>query len=85
MSYETQGRQQHGWFGHGTAPKTASAEQSATAAAYAVVAVLPANKRRAYSDMLNRGGLDRLRTLVPLWAAANDDANNFAQTYFAGN
>jgi hypothetical protein len=82
MRYETQGRQGHGWFGHGTMPKSASQDKSAANAAYAAVAGVPNDKRRAYGAMLDWGGLDRLRVLLPVWAAAKGGSRAFAQMYF---
>jgi len=60
MSYECQGRQQHGWFGHGTC------DNRAQRAAYEAVGVLPAADRPRYERWLTQGGMATLLRAAPV-------------------
>jgi hypothetical protein len=84
MSWEDQGRQYHGWFGHGTAlagdaPRTggagpmfdpANVAARIDAVAYSVVAHMPRADRRRDSVAFDRRRLERLRKVITTWAGA---------------
>jgi hypothetical protein len=96
MSWEDQGRQQYGWFGHGTAPtKPGGASdtdlfgpdgraQRIRAVAYGAVAALPPAMRSQAAAQNDSGGLDRLTSVMTAWSqAARLDDNTFA-AHFLG-
>ena len=87
MSWEDQGRQGHGWFGHGSAPETsASAQQDNSAAAlfdptnaadrfdaiaHAAIANLPAADRGRASASFDARRLVQFRTLMSALSERN--------------
>ena len=84
MSWEDQGRQQHGWFGHGAGG--AAPPQGRTAAiklTSSAVASLPASQRGSVESWLARGGVDQVATALPGWVAgAALPAGEFHDTVF---
>jgi hypothetical protein len=68
MSWECQGRQQHGWFGSGTCDD--AIEQAANGA----VAALPPADRPRYERWLRGGGLAALKRAAPALFAADGAA-----------
>lgn len=82
MSWEDQGRQEHGWFGHDTAPdkgkQTApdpsvlgqSEADRALALAYGALASLPPAQRRQVEAQYHNGTLPRLREALTAWLRA---------------
>ena len=89
MTWECQGRQEHGWFGSGTCgadgrPDAAVAVE-VLQVAYAAVGHLPAQERGPYEGWLQRDGLAQLRATVPAWVAgAGLGAGAFRQRFFDG-
>jgi hypothetical protein len=85
MSYETQGRQEHGWFGHGTAPKTSADDQKDgqsgalfdpanqnvrfAAIAHAAIASLPAGLRTRSAARFDQKRLAQFTRLMTDLAA----------------
>ena len=82
MSWIDQGRQDHGWFGHGTAPhddadsdekqadplfRPENAARRVDYAAFSLVAHAPRNERSRWSTLDDKGVLDDLRTAVGTW------------------
>ena len=79
-----QGRQSHGWFGNGTAPKDdddpagtnglfrpSNASERVDAAAHVLVAGVPRNERGRWSFAASDIGRDRLKTAVAAWYGAS--------------
>lgn len=76
-SWIYQGRQEHGWFGHGTSPETdramnpdAAPESLAERARYIshpAIAHFPASRRREYELRLD-ASLERLARIMPIWS-----------------
>ena len=93
-SWVYQGRQAHGWFGSGTAPKAAPAATPSGGAptslaervlwvAYGALAELPREQRARFETQLARGALDSLTTAMPAWIrSAGPDAESFRQHSF---
>jgi rare lipoprotein A len=84
MSWEDQGRQQHGWFGDGTSSDgtvpgagqgsgfgLANHGQRIDAAAHVVVAHVPRSDRRRSVVTFDAGALDRLRGAMTAWDGAS--------------
>ncbi len=86
MSWECQGRQEHGWFGSGTCGGGADGGIDAAAVAqvaYAAVGFLPVSQRGGYEGWLNRGGMGQLAATLPAWAAGADmTPEAFRETFF---
>ena len=79
MSWIDQGRQSHGWFGHGTAPATSASSGELRQRAFAIVHLAaeqgPAFRRERTTEIL--------RTLAPMMApASNLSPNDFRQRFF---
>lgn len=85
MAWESQGRQYHMWFGHGTTPKeeTESAPPSSEGlfaplsvgqridyAAASVVGHVPQLERRRWESSLGQIARERLRTVIATWYGA---------------
>lgn len=84
MSWEDQGRQYHGWFGHGMAPAgdeppkggagtmfdPANVAARIDAIAYSAVAHMPRTDRHRDSVAFDRPRLERLRTAMTAWMGA---------------
>ena len=80
MSWQDQGRKEHGWFGDGTAPQTvkdASAgggdgpdglARRIQGVVHGAVAALPAALRRRAEAQLDGGGLSRLSEAMTAWS-----------------
>jgi hypothetical protein len=97
MSWEDQGRQYHGWFGHGAAPAGdepskvgASAMFDAgnvaariDAIAYAAVAHMPRSDRHHDSVAFDRLRLGRLRRTMTAWMSARSLSQAAFGEYFA--
>lgn len=80
-----QGRQSHGWFGTGTAPKEgdddaaganelfrpSNASERVDAAAHLIIASVPRNERGRWSYAASDTGRDRLKTAVAAWYGAS--------------
>ncbi len=80
-----QGRQSHGWFGNGTAPKDgnddvaganelfrpSNASERVDAAAHLIIANIPRNERGQWSYAASDAGRDRLKTAVAAWYGAS--------------
>ena len=79
-----QGRQSHGWFGTGTAPKDidspagtnelfrpSNAGERVDAAAHVLVASVPRTERGLWSYAASDAGRDRLKTAVAAWYGAS--------------
>jgi hypothetical protein len=87
-----QGRQEHGWFGHGTKPGgDATPEAGASPdldtrigfVAYGAIGHLPPVMRAVYESQLRRGGLDALRAAMPVWGRdAALSADDFRERFF---
>lgn len=91
-----QGRQSHGWFGTGTAPKEgdddgavandlfrpANASQRVDAAAHAVIADVPRNERSRWGYVSSDAGCDRLKTAVAAWYGASAMSRDAFRTQF---
>jgi hypothetical protein len=76
VSWETQGRQYHAWFGHGTAdadgePHELSAAEIASIVAAGAAASLSDGERAGFQQYLSDGGLKALSEAIPIWAAAS--------------
>lgn len=88
--WQFQGRRQHGWFGHGTAPDQAVDQNHpeagrADTAAHAAVGALPAADRARYEALLGAGGLAQLRVALPAWAASLEQTGDAFRARFFGN
>ena len=95
-SWQYQGRQEHGWFGHGTGPSPVAAEQPgsgrfaltnregrASSVAYGALAALPRNLRRGADHFDEFGYVERLQTLLVRWSgAARLSEAAFARHFF---
>ena len=78
MSWINQGRQQHGWFGHGTASATAVSARDLRERAFAI-----AHHAREGSPFSLERTTDILRGLAPMMAPASDLApEKFRQRFF---
>lgn len=78
MSWIDQGRQQHGWFGHGAAPEAATSARELRERAFAIVQL--AGGRLTFP--LERT-TDILRTLAPMMAPSSSlSPNDFRQRFF---
>lgn len=76
--WEKQGRQEHGWFGHGTSAQSPETIQggrddekamavTTRSIAYGVVGHLPAARRKIYETWLAHGGLTALTESLTAW------------------
>jgi hypothetical protein len=97
MSWEDQGRQEHGWFGHGTAPlrdkqaeggggvgASAGITRRIEAVASGTIAASPAGLRRRAEAQFIGSNLARLTSAMAAWnAGARLSPAEFAQRYFA--
>jgi hypothetical protein len=83
MGWEDQGRQEHGWFSHGTSGKSGTPPESGGSGervpdlgdrirftAFAALGRLPPAARPLFEARLNGGGLERLQQAATAWAAA---------------
>ena len=91
-----QGRQSHGWFGTGTAPKDADDDAAGTnelfrpsnaservdAAAHLIIASVPRNERDRWSYAASYAGRDRLKTAVAAWYGASAMSRDAFRTQF---
>jgi len=89
-----QGRQEHGWFGSGTAPKDAAAEKPGAATpsslaervlwvAYGAIAEMPREQRARFERQLGMEALKSLTQAMPAWVrSAGLDAESFRQHFF---
>jgi hypothetical protein len=80
MSWEDQGRQEHGWFGHGTAPAASKdatdkntfgpdgLAQRIQAVAYGALAALPPALRARAAAQYDAGNLARLTKAMTVWS-----------------
>lgn len=95
MSWQEQGRQTHGWFGHGTAPAklqnapsdTSSTEKSkgdsVLALAYGALAALPAAQRARAEAQFQGTNLSGFRQAMEAWMRGNRmDQATFADRFF---
>ena len=95
MGWEDQGRQEHGWFGHGTAPdkgkQTApdpsvlgqSEADRALALAYGALGSLPPAQRRQVEAQYGNGTLPRLKEALTAWLRATAlDGASFGSRLF---
>lgn len=94
MSWETQGRQDHGWFGHGTAPQDANngderqfgpqgLSQRIGAVAYGAIASPPPALRAWAGFQLNARALSQLTEIMTAWTrGAKLDPTIFAERFF---
>ena len=73
MSWQDQGRQQHGWFGSGTSGggDAADARAAAVKVGYSAIGCLAPSQRVRYESWLNRGGLDQMAAVLPGWIAGS--------------
>lgn len=73
MSWQDQGRQQHGWFGSGTSGTEPETDTRAAAVkiGYAALSHLAAPHRGRYEGWLNRGGLAHIAAVLPGWRAGS--------------
>ena len=74
MSWETQGRQYHQWFGHGAAGVegvVAPKRDLADAVGDAAVAALGGERGAALAGALRDGGTGWLREALPVWVGAS--------------
>src|SRR6185437_14241818 len=79
MSWEDQGRQEHGWFGHGTAPTKANGTADPPAAgelsnriqavAYGAIGALPSGVRAHAERQYKAGALADLTDAMANWTA----------------
>ncbi len=77
MSWEEQGRQQHGWFGHGTSGKADDGRYGRIV--YGVIGNLPAAVRSRWDGMMSRGMAGRTTDVLRgLSDASGLDAAKFA-------
>ena len=80
MAWEAQGRQEHGWFGHGTGPDKLA--ERAVAVSRSVVAALPRGQRAVAGDVLAGGAEAALGGLLAVWARhAGLDRQSFAARF----
>jgi hypothetical protein len=91
-----QGRQSHGWFGTGTAPKDgdddvagtnelfrpSNASERVDAAAHLIIASVPRNERGRWSYAASDAGRDRLKTAVAAWYGASAMSRDAFRTQF---
>lgn len=91
-----QGRQSHGWFGTGTAPKDgdddaaganelfspSNASERVDAAAHLIIASAPRNERGRWSYAASDAGRDRLKTAVAAWYGASAMSRDVFRTQF---
>ena len=91
-----QGRQSHGWFGNGTAPKDgdddaaganelfrpSNAGERVDAAAHLIIASAPRNERGRWSYAASDAGRDRLKTAVAAWYGASAMSRDAFRTQF---
>jgi hypothetical protein len=90
-----QGRQSHGWFGTGTAPKDgddaagadelfrpSNASERVDAAAHFIIADVPRNERSRWNYAASDAGRDRLKTAVAAWYGASAMSRDAFRTQF---
>ena len=90
-----QGRQSHGWFGNGTAPRDddgpaetnglfrpSNASERVDAAAHVLVAGVPRNERGRWSFAASDIGRNRLKTAVAAWYGASGLSRDAFRTQF---
>ena len=97
MSWEDQGRQEHGWFGSGTAPTTdnesgssaaglfrpGQLDQRIQAVIYGAAGALPASARKHAAAPPNAAALERLTGLMKVWGrGARMDQASFVEHFF---
>ena len=85
MSWETQGRQYHQWFGSGTADggSAPDARNMASKVAYSALGQLPPTQRSTYEGWLANGGIDQVAAVLPGWTAGSGlAADLFHDTFF---
>jgi hypothetical protein len=94
MSWLDQGRQEHGWFGHGTGPEgmdDSSADDGASgsldhrllALAYGAIAALPSSLRRQIEVQYHDGTLSLLTAAMTAWVRGGRlDRTSFANRFF---
>ena len=77
MTWECQGRQEHGWFGHGTCDGDGNIgaiyPMTVTDVAYTALSYLPTPQRKRYEGWLQNGGLKQLAIALPGWAAGSEE------------
>ncbi len=90
-SWQNQGRQEHGWFGHGTSPDLGNSsparglfgpgrlDERAAAVSCGSLAALPRSLRRHASALHEFGAAKRLQTLLARWS----DGLRLSQAAFA--
>jgi len=95
MSWEDQGRQEHAWFGHGTAPTRPDDSDTAdgapeslgkriAAVAHGAIASLPPARRRRAEAQNDAGGLARLTEAMTAWVRGSAlDQAGFADRFFS--
>ena len=91
MGWQDQGRQEHGWFGHGTSEKVAydevvaskSLEDRSLSVAYGVVAVLSPAQRKRLETQYHYGTLGNFTEMMTALMRANRlDLSCFASLFF---
>lgn len=95
MSWEDQGRQEHGWFGHGASPEkpkgadpgalstNASRGDLATALAYGAIASMPAGQRARAEASFQGRNLTAFREATLAWMRGTGmEAETFADRFF---
>jgi hypothetical protein len=94
MAWEDQGRQEHGWFGHGAMAQQSGGRESNDAvpashgqrilgAAYGAIASLPPAQQRQAEAHYHAGTLGRLTEAMTAWArGARLDQADFAERFF---
>jgi len=94
LSWQDQGRQEHGWFGNGTAAGHTDADdgrfigsdglgQRITAVAYSAIASLPRAVRAWAERQLDARSLSRLTEVMTAWSRGGKlDPASFAEHFF---
>ncbi len=94
MSWQDQGRQEHGWFGHGTAPRqpdevnardevAGSLDQRLLALAHGAIGALPPALRRQAEAQYRGATLSRLTETMTAWVRGGRlDQASFADRFF---
>jgi len=94
LSWEDQGRQERGWFGHGTGPANSTdasgagarsdhAAQRIQAIAYGAIAALPRSLRKRAETQHDAGSLSRLAEVMTAWSdGAKLGEAEFAERFF---
>lgn len=91
MSWQDQGGQKHGWFGHGTSGEVAydgsiadeSLQQRSLSVAYGALAVLPSAQRRRLEAQYHYGTLSKfIEMITALMRGARLDRYSFASLFF---